>query len=81
MLIRKYRGGSIEEIQEQFRKELGPEALIFNIRQVKHKGLKKLFASPQFEAIVAVENEHDEELKKEIESLRKIKLILTQIAC
>lgn len=56
MIIRKYTGKSLLEIEKKCRHELGPEALILNVRQVKPKGLKKLWnRSPYLEAIAAVE--------------------------
>lgn len=56
MLVRKYQGSSLQEIEKKFLQELGSEAIILNVRQIKPKGFRKLFRHPpQLEAIVAVE--------------------------
>lgn len=75
MLIRKYQGKSLVEIQEKYYKELGKEAILLNIRQVRPRGIKKLFCSIKFEAIVAVEDYANpkENASTKIKSLEKLK--------
>lgn len=94
MLVRKYQGKSLKEIEEQCRRELGPDSLILNIREIKPKGLKKLFrASPVFEAIAAVEDHRspsketksidslqNQDIDEDLESLKEVKTYLMKQA-
>lgn len=59
MIIKKFQGKTEQEATENARKELGSAVVIMNVRNVKRKGLMGLFASPQVEVTVALEEESE----------------------
>lgn len=59
MIIKKFQGKTEQEATENARKELGSAVVIMNVRNVKRKGFMGLFASPQVEVTVALEEESE----------------------
>lgn len=57
MIIKKYQGKTEEEAIALARKELGEAVVIMNVKDIKKKGFLRLFASPQVEVTVALEEE------------------------
>lgn len=55
MILKKYLVNSIEEAEEQIHRDLGPNAVILTMRQLKYKGLKNLFFSNNMEVVAAVD--------------------------
>lgn len=53
MELRKYRGTSETEAKQLVKEELGLDALIVSVKQVKPKGLMKLFKKPYVEVTAA----------------------------
>ncbi len=84
MLIRKYQGKSLKEIKEKSRQDLGPDAFILTITEVKPKGFKQLFSSSRLEAIVGLNTDEPEcsheNRHQDIESLKDIKALLLKNA-
>jgi len=59
MIIKKFVGKTEEEAVNQARAELGENVVIMNVRNVKRKGLMKLFKKHQMEVTVALEDENE----------------------
>lgn len=55
MIIKKFQGKTENEAIELAKKELGSGIVIMNVKQVKKKGLFKMFHSPMVEVTVALE--------------------------
>lgn len=55
MTINKYQGRTKEEAIEKAKQELGEGAVVLNVKEVKSKGMFKVFKGSVFEATVAVE--------------------------
>ena len=59
MIIKKYQAKTETEAGENARRELGSGVVVMNVKQVKKKGFLGLFASPQVEVTVALEEERN----------------------
>jgi len=55
MTINKYQGKTKEEAIEKAKQELGPGAVVMNVREIKPKGMLKVFKGTIFEVTVALE--------------------------
>lgn len=55
MTINKYQGKTKEEAVEKAKKELGPGAVVMNVREIKPKGVLKAFKGTIFEVTAALE--------------------------
>lgn len=55
MTINKFLGKTREEAIEKARKELGPNVVIMNVKEIKPKGLFRAFGSSTFEVTAALE--------------------------
>ena len=55
MTIKKFQGRSKEEATEKAKAELGADAVVMNIKEIKPKGLFKSFKRSLFEVTAAVE--------------------------
>ncbi len=55
MTINKYQGKTKEEAIEKAKQELGPGAVVMNVKEIKPKGLFKAFRSVVFEVTAALE--------------------------
>ena len=64
MIIKKFSSKTEAEAIENARKELGPDVVVMNVRNVKKKGLFKFFSSPQVEVTVALEEEGEKQPQK-----------------
>ena len=65
MIIKKYQGKTENEAIAAAKKEMGNSVVIMNTKKIKKKGLF-LFLKPQmFEITAAVEEESEQENKKE----------------
>lgn len=72
MIIKKYLGQTLQAIQEQIRRELGPEAIILTTRSIKSQGIKGIFAPSKIEATVAIDPLDLEHFTKERDSSPKV---------
>lgn len=59
MIIKKYQGKSENDAMKLAKEELGESCVMLNSKQVKRKGLMKLFKAPYFEVTVALEEESE----------------------
>ena len=57
MTINKYQGSSKEEAIEKAKQELGPGTVILNVKEVKPKGMLRVFKGTLFEVTAAVEEQ------------------------
>lgn len=64
MIIKKYQGKTETEAVEQAKKELGQNVVVMNVKQLKNKGIFKMFKPKMTEVTVALEEE-PQILKKE----------------
>lgn len=55
MTINKYQGRTKEEAIEKAKQELGPGAVVMNVREIKPKGMLKAFKGTLFEVTAALE--------------------------
>lgn len=55
MTINKYQGSTKEEAIEKAKEELGPNAVVMNVKEIKPKGLFKVFKNSVFEVTAAME--------------------------
>lgn len=55
MTINKYQGKTREEAIEKAKKELGPNAVVLNVKEIRPKGMLKMFKGSLFEVTVAME--------------------------
>lgn len=55
MIIKKFQGSSEEEAVKKAKDELGKDAVIMNVKAVKHKGFKRLFQKDYVEITAAVD--------------------------
>lgn len=74
MIIKKYQGATEAEATVKAKEELGQDAVIMNVRNVKQKGIRKLFKKSYYEVTAAVDepaekmarDKHTETQKKAI---------------
>lgn len=59
MIIKKYQGKNENEATKKAKEELGSDAVIMNVKSVKHKGLRRLFKSNYIEVTAAVDEPAD----------------------
>lgn len=59
MIIRKFQGKTEEEALEAAKKELGPAAVVMNVKTIKPTGLFSFFKKPVYEMTAAVEEESE----------------------
>lgn len=59
MIIKKYQGKNENEATKKAKEELGSDAVIMNVKSVKHKGLRRLFKSNYIEVTAAVDEPMD----------------------
>lgn len=59
MTINKFQGKTKEEAIEKARKELGQNAVIMNIKEIKPKGIFRAFSGPTYEVTAAVEEKEE----------------------
>lgn len=57
MIIRKYKANTLEEAKKLIDRDLGSEAVILTVRQVKDKGIKGLLTANKLEVTAAAERE------------------------
>lgn len=55
MTIKKYQGKTKEEAIEKAKEELGPGAVVMNVREIKPKGMLKVFKGTVYEVTAALE--------------------------
>lgn len=55
MKIKKYEGKNEQEIMQQIKEELGPNAIVLNIKTVKSKGILKFFIKDRIQITAAVD--------------------------
>ena len=59
MIIKKFQGKTEADATEQAKKELGPNVVIMNVKNVKRKGLFAFLKSQMVEVTVALEEENE----------------------
>ena len=59
MIIKKYQGASEIEAMMKAKEELGPDAVIMNVKTIKQKGIKRLFKKNYTEITAAVDDPAD----------------------
>ncbi|MBQ8982863.1 MAG: flagellar biosynthesis protein FlhF [Lachnospiraceae bacterium] len=59
MIIKKYQGKTEEEATLKAKEELGSDAVIMNVKSVKHKGLQRVFKKNYYEVTAAVDEPSD----------------------
>lgn len=64
MIIKKYQAKTEAEATEQAKKELGPNVVVMNVKQIKRKGLFSFLKAKQVEITVALEEEQESAAKK-----------------
>ena len=57
MNIKKYTGKTQEEATQRAHEDLGPNAVVMNVKEIKPKGLFRLFKSSTYEITAAVEDQ------------------------
>ena len=58
MKIKKYLGATAHEAILELKRELGPDAVVLNTKQVRAKGIFKYFKKPLVEVTAAYEEKH-----------------------
>lgn len=71
MQVKKYRAATMTAALEMVKKELGTEALIIETREVKKKGIARLFSAPVVEVTAALEEEKPEITKTQNVAINK----------
>lgn len=66
MIIKKYQGKNEADAKEKAVKELGQDICIMNVKEVKYKGIKRLFKAPFTEITVALEEESEPPVSKQL---------------
>lgn len=64
MIIKKFQGKTEGEAVEAARKELGPNVVVMNVRNVKKKGLFSIFQPTMIEVTVALEDDTDRAIQQ-----------------
>lgn len=64
MIIKKFQGRTEGEAVEAARKELGPNVVVMNVRNVKKKGLFSMFKPTMIEVTVALEDDTDKAIQQ-----------------
>lgn len=59
MTINKFLGKTKEEAIEKAKKELGPNAVIMNVKEIKPKGILRAFSKSSFEVTAAMEEKEN----------------------
>lgn len=59
MIIKKFQGKTEADATEQAKKELGPNVVIMNVKNVKRKGIFAIFRRQMVEVTAAVEEENE----------------------
>lgn len=59
MIIKKYQGASEIEAMMKAKEELGPDAVIMNVKTIKQKGIKRLFKKSYTEITAAIDEPAD----------------------
>lgn len=67
MIIKKYQGKTEAEALENAKKELGDGIVLMNSRQMKRKGILKLFKAPFIEVTVAKEEESEQQIASRVD--------------
>lgn len=76
MEIKSFIANSAIEAVSRIREELGPDAVVIEIRQIKPSGIGRLFQKPKIEVLAY---KPEEEAKKEDDQLIEIKREISQI--
>lgn len=71
MIIKKYQGKTEEEAMNLAKAELGDSCVCLNAKQVKQKGILKLFKAPFIEVTVALEEESETDYEPLIHPITK----------
>lgn len=72
MIIKKFQGASEAEAANKAKEELGKDAVIMNVKTVKHKGFKKLFQKDYVEVTAAVDEASDAPKEPAVRKVSKI---------
>lgn len=64
MIIKKYQGSTESEAVVKAKEDLGPDAVIMNVKSVKQKGLRRLFKKDYMEVTAAVDEPDARESRK-----------------
>ena len=59
MTINKYQGKTKEEAVEKAKQELGAGAVVLNVKEIKPKGMFKMFKNTLYEVTAAVEEKEE----------------------
>lgn len=70
MIIKKYQAASEVEAIMKAKDDLGTDAVIMNVKTVKHKGLRKLFSKNFVEVTAAVDEAGEGQERKIIPSAK-----------
>ena len=65
MLVKRYQGKNEEEAIQKAKADLGPNAIILNIKSLEKKGLLNISGTPKVEVIVALDDDLDEDIYDE----------------
>ncbi len=57
MIIKKYTGKTEQEASDKAREDLGPGAVVMNVKKIVPKGIKKLWKRTSYEVTAAVEDD------------------------
>lgn len=84
--IRSFVAGSVLEAANKIRAELGPDAIVLDIRQIKPDGIAKLWKKPKIEVLACRPNGKSDNIKSESDKkleilqseIEKIKLLLEE---
>lgn len=64
MIIKKYQAATESEAVAKAKEDLGTDAVIMNVRQIKHKGLQRLFKKDYVEVTAAVDEPETKEARR-----------------
>lgn len=64
MIIKKYQAATESEAAAKAKEDLGADAVIMNVKQVKHKGIQRLFKKDYVEVTAAVDEAETREARK-----------------
>ncbi|MGN0390401.1 MAG: flagellar biosynthesis protein FlhF, partial [Wujia sp.] len=61
MIIKKYKAQTEKEAILLAKEELGPDAIVMNVKTIKPNGLMRLFKKPRVELTAAIDDDVNEE--------------------
>ena len=79
MTINKYQGKTKEEAVEKAKQELGAGAVVLNVKEIKPKGMFKMFKNTLYEVTAAVEEKEAFPARQSLCTIRSVWLQMKRL--